>query len=65
MSKALISSSNQQIQATEAEVFKGDKPWDMNPLIFYRIKSPASGLENLPVLDPYDHFEQAEGNEQI
>ena len=37
----------------------------MNPTIFYRIKSPASGLENLPVLTLDDHFIQKEEREQI
>ena len=51
--------------ATEAEAFKGDKPWDMNPLIFYRVKSPVTDVSSLPVLDLYDHFIQKEEKEQI
>lgn len=65
LSKALISGSDEQICATEAEAFKGDRPWDMNPVIFYRVKSPATGLENLPVLNPDDHFEQKDERAQI
>ena len=65
LSRALVSEQETQVCATEAEAFKGDRPWDMNPVIFYRVKSPATGLENLPVLDLFDHFAQKEEREQI
>ena len=49
-----------EIFATEEEVFEGGQPWDMNPVIFYRVKSPVTDLSSLPTIDLLKHFTQKE-----
>ena len=65
LSKSIINGQEQQVWASKAEAFEGGQQWDMNPVIFYRIKSPAQGTENLPVFELADHFQRKAEKEQI
>ena len=60
-----ISGADLKIYATETEAFSGDQPWDMNPVIFYRVKKPAKALEKLPLIDLSKHFDQSEESENV
>lgn len=62
---SMINEREQKIFATETEVKSGDQVWDMNPLIFYRVKKPAKAIERLPMIDLSKHFKQATENESI
>jgi len=52
----MISEAEQKIFAKESEVFSGDQAWDMNPVIYYRIKKPVNNLESLPILNLAEHY---------
>ena len=60
-----ISKVDQRIYATEAEAFSGDQAWDLNPIIYYRVKKPATSLDKLPKIDLAAHFVQAEESESV
>ena len=63
--KTTINGKVKEIFATEAEVLEGAQSWDLNPLIFYRIRCPAFGIENLPAITPEEHFKRLDGNQKI
>ena len=48
---AEISGRDQIIYATEQEVLQGGQSWDMNPLVFYRIKKPLTNTSQLKKID--------------
>ena len=60
-----INDREQKIFATEAEVNSGDHFWDMNPLIFFRVKKPAKAIDKLPLIDLAKHFKQASAYESV
>ena len=62
---SLISEEEQRAYATEEEVLQGGQVFDTNPLIYYRVKRPATNLEKLPLIDPSKYFKQQEDCEQI
>ena len=41
VAKSLISGEEKLVFATEAEALDGSQAWDMNPVIYYRLKSPV------------------------
>ena len=41
---------------------EGGQPWDMNPLIFYRVIGPNQNIHALPVINLTDHFDRKEGS---
>ena len=43
----------------------GSQAWDMNPVIYYRLKSPVQELTNLPAINLKEHFNQREAPEQV
>ena len=60
-----INEGEQKIFATEAEAKSGDQVWDLNPLIFFRIKKPTNSLDKLPQIDLTRHFTQAKTSSQV
>lgn len=64
-SYSMISEAEQKIFAKESEVLSGDQAWDMNPVIYYRIKKPVSNLDSLPILNLAEHYSQAEETEKV
>ena len=43
----------------------GGQPFDMNPLIFFRVTKPAKHLEKLPMLNLSEYYKQRPDQEQI
>ena len=64
-SYSTISEKEQRVYASEAEAIKGGQLYDTDPLIYYRVKSPAESLTKLPLIDLKQYFKQAESAEQI
>lgn len=64
-SYSTISGADQRIYATEDEAKSGDQAWDLNPVIYYRIKCPTQTLDLLPKIDLAKNFKQAEESESI
>ena len=60
-----ISDQEQKIYASEAEVKVGEQSWDLNPLIFYRVKKPSDQVGLLPLIDLAQNFKQSEQNSQF
>ena len=54
-----ISEKDRRIFATHAEVDTGSQPWDLDPLIFFRIKKPTKSIDKLPKIDLSKYFKQA------
>ena len=55
---AKISGRDVKIYASEEEVLQSGQPFDMNPLIFYRISKTAKHLDKLPMMNLTDYFKQ-------
>jgi len=51
-----VSGQESKIFATESEALGGDQAWDMNPVIYYRVKKPADALDKLPKINLAEHF---------
>lgn len=64
-SYATISENEQKIIATEEEAFSGNQAWDMNPVIYYRVKKPVDNLDLLPKMNLAEHFTQSEESESV
>ena len=47
-SYSIISDKEDKVYATQEDVKGGDQQWDLNPLIFYRLKKPVTDLTMLP-----------------
>ena len=65
VAKSLISGEETLVFATEAEAMDGCQSWDMNPVIYYRLKKPVEDLTNLPAIDLKEHFAQRDTAEQV
>ena len=65
VAKSLISGEETLVFATEAEALDGSQAWDMNPVIYYRLKSPVQELANLPAINLKEHFNQRDAPEQV
>jgi len=50
-SKNLISGKEKIVTATEAQIREGGQVWDLNPVIFYRTKSPVEDTNSLPCIE--------------
>lgn len=48
---SLIDGVTSKVYATEEEAFKGGQDWDLNPVVYYRVKKPVEGLGVLPAID--------------
>ena len=46
-----INEKTEKVFATEAETLEGGQQWDLNPLVFYRLKKPVASVEQLPLID--------------
>ena len=53
-----IDDKEQKIYAKEDEVRGGDQIWDLNPLIFYRLKRPIQNLDSLPLVEIKNVYNQ-------
>ena len=51
------------IYATEEEVLDGGQQWDMNPVIFYRLKRPIANIESLPPININANYSREESTE--
>ena len=59
-----ISDEVQKIYLSESEVFKQGISYDINPLIYYRIKRPAKNLDELPEIDLSKFYKQSSDDSQ-
>ena len=60
-----INNRDQKIVATEQEAFAGDKPWDLNPMVWFRVKNPIQSLDALPLIELSKLFTQATEPDQV
>lgn len=61
----MINDAEKKVYATEEEAFSGGQPWDLNPIIFYRVKKPLKDMAKLPMIDLTKHFKQAEEQDSL
>ena len=62
----LIGGVERKIYATEEEALKGGQDWDLEPIVYYRVKKPVSNIQQLPALNIDELFEKdEEENSQI
>ena len=59
-SYSTISEKEAKVYATKDDVWGGDQQWDLNPLIFYRLKKPVADLSMLPQINLGKFFYQNE-----
>lgn len=59
-SYSMINDSEKKVYATEEEALSGGQSWDLNPIIYYRVKKPLKEMAKLPMIDLSKHFEQAQ-----
>ena len=53
-------SEEHKVIATDCEAFDGDQPWDLNPVVYYRLKKPVQKIDKLPMILLKDLFEVAD-----
>ena len=52
-----------EVYATEDEAFAGGQDWDLDPVVYYRVKWPIKNLEMLPAFDYDALFEKHESED--
>ena len=55
--------NEKKVYATEKEALAGGQDWDVNPVVYYRVKKPVTSLENLPVLNMDTLYERQESED--
>jgi len=59
----MIDGKEHKYVASETEAFEGGQEWDLNPVIYYRLKKPIQAIESLPVIDIDKLFTKSEDSD--
>jgi len=55
-----INGEERQVFATEQQALAGGQPWDLDPVVYYRVRKPVQNIEALPLIELSRLFEQSD-----